>query len=212
MPSIITPMCVICHGSVSGRTFARLRTGLLNRSPGAAGNSRRPALNSSRDRSFRSDMIANRHGKRQLARERTRVAIARAPSLVRSDGGTARPARRGPAEFRRPDPHSYASGLWHSDNIHHHRSQEYRSVFRAIRHSRRGITARKVSDHRRPFELPALPGVRPFGPIRPECRSAGSPPASVSVHSSFFSEALPSFFAVSHNWHGRAPPPRSAGS
>lgn len=37
-------------------------------------------------------------------------------------------------------------------------------------------------------------------------------PASVSVHFIIFSEALPSFFAVSHNWHGRAPPSRSTGS
>ena len=37
-------------------------------------------------------------------------------------------------------------------------------------------------------------------------------PASVSVHFIIFSEALPSFFAVSHNWHSRAPPSRSAGS
>ena len=31
-------------------------------------------------------------------------------------------------------------------------------------------------------------------------------PAFVSVHFVVFSEVLPSFFAVSHNWRGRAPP------
>jgi hypothetical protein len=34
-------------------------------------------------------------------------------------------------------------------------------------------------------------------------------PFAANVHFIVFNEALPSFFAVSHIWRGRAPPPRS---
>ena len=37
-------------------------------------------------------------------------------------------------------------------------------------------------------------------------------PFSINVHFIVFDEALPSFFAVSHIWQGRAPPFRSANS
>jgi len=37
-------------------------------------------------------------------------------------------------------------------------------------------------------------------------------PFSINVHFIVFDEALPSFFAVSHIWQGRAPPSRSTNS
>ena len=63
-----------------------------------------------------------------------------------------------------------------------------------------------------PSNCPLCQEIAHSGPFVQSAAVLATVPASLSVHFILFSEALPSFFAVSHNWLGRAPPLRSTGS
>jgi len=57
-----------------------------------------------------------------------------------------------------------------------------------------------------PPSCPLCQAVAHSGQFLQSTAALAAIPSSVSVHFIIFSEALPSFFAVSHSWQGRAPP------
>jgi hypothetical protein len=57
-----------------------------------------------------------------------------------------------------------------------------------------------------PSNCPLCQEIAHSGQFVQSAAALAAVPASVSVHFIPVDEALPSFFAVSHNWRGRAPP------
>ena len=57
-----------------------------------------------------------------------------------------------------------------------------------------------------PSNCPLCQEIAHSGQFLQSAATLAAIPASVSIHFIIFNEALPSFFAVSHNWHSRAPP------
>jgi hypothetical protein len=158
-------------------------------------------------------MTANRHGKRQLARERARVAIARAPSMARVVMGLLALLAIALQSF--------------VVQTHIHMPQrsggiQTVSIATVARHaaaiaatpaaSKEATPRDKYPINEDPSNCPLCQEIAHSGQFVQSAAALAAIPASVSVHFIIFSEALPSFFAVSHSWHGRAPPSRSTGS
>jgi len=157
-------------------------------------------------------MSINRHEKRQLARDRTRVAIARAPSMARVVMGLLALLAVALQSF--------------VVQTHIHMGQgsgiQTISIITAAKNlgafSAPPATADAASPRDKypitedPSNCPLCQEIAHSGQFLHSAAALAALPASVSVHFIIFSEALPSFFAVSHNWHSRAPPSRSTGS
>jgi hypothetical protein len=158
-------------------------------------------------------MSVNRHGKRQLARERAHVAIARAPSVVRVAMGLLALLAVALQSFVVQTHIHMGQGSGGIQTISIVTAAKNLAAFSmpsatpdaATLHDKYPITED-------PSNCPLCQEIAHSGQFLHSAAALAALPASVSVHFIIFSEALPSFFAVSHNWHGRAPPSRSAGS
>ncbi len=158
-------------------------------------------------------MTANRHRKRQLAREHVGVAIARAPSLARVVMGLLALFAVALQSFV-VQTHIHmrqGSGVIQTMSIV--------TVAKTIgAFSSPAVTSKAATPRDRypinedPSNCPLCQEFAHSGLFVQSAAALAVFPASVSVHFIILSEALPSFFAVSHNWHSRAPPSRSAGS
>src|SRR5258706_6818065 len=151
-------------------------------------------------------MTAGRHRKRQLARERVRAAVARTPSVARMLMGLLAllavalqcfvvqthihmPQRSGNIQTV-----SIATIARHVAAI---------AVPAAVKTA---MPRDRYPINEDPSNCPLCQEIAHSGQYLQSAAVLAAIPASVSVHFIPVSEALPSFFAVSHNWRGRAPP------
>jgi hypothetical protein len=158
-------------------------------------------------------MTANRHRKRQLARERVRVAIARAPSMARVMMGLLALLAVALQSFV-VQTHIHmgqASGGVQTMSIV--TIAKSIGAFTGLSADANAATPRdRYPINEDPSNCPLCQEFSHSGQFVQSAAALAVLPASVSVHFIIFSEALPSFLAVSHSWQSRAPPPRSAGS
>jgi len=157
-------------------------------------------------------MTANRHRKRQLARERVRVAIARAPSMARVVMGLLALFAIAMQSFV-VQTHIHMGQGSGIQTISIITAAKHIGAFSAPSATPNASAPRdKYPITEDPSNCPLCQEIAHSGQFLQSAAALAAIPASVSVHFIIFSEALPSFFAVSHNWHSRAPPSRSAGS
>ncbi len=158
-------------------------------------------------------MTANRHGKRQLARDRARVAVARAPSMARVAMGLLALLAVALQSFVVQTHIHMGQGSSGIQTISIITAAKNIGAFSAPAATQDAATPRdKYPINEDPSNCPLCQEIAHSGQFLQSAAALAALPASISVHFIIFSEALPSFFAVSHNWHGRAPPSRSAGS
>jgi len=157
-------------------------------------------------------MSINRHEKRQLARDRTRVAIARAPSMARVVMGLLALLAVALQSFV-VQTHIHMGQGSGIQTISIITAAKNLGAFSAPSVTPDAASPRdKYPINEDPSNCPLCQEIAHSGQFLHSAAALAALPASVSVHFIIFSEALPSFFAVSHNWHSRAPPSRSAGS
>ena len=157
-------------------------------------------------------MSINRHEKRQLARDRTRVAIARAPSMARVVMGLLALLAVALQSFV-VQTHIHMGQGSGIQTISIITAAKHIGAFSAPSATPNAAAPRdKYPITEDPSNCPLCQEIAHSGQFLHSAAALAALPASVSVHFIIFSEALPSFFAVSHNWHSRAPPSRSAGS
>jgi hypothetical protein len=158
-------------------------------------------------------MTANRHGKRQLARERAHVAIARAPTMARLVMGLLALFAIALQSFVVQTHIHMRQGSGGVQTMSIVTIAKSIGAFSATPATTKAVTLRdKYPINEDPSNCPLCQEFSHSGQFMQSAAALAILPASVSVHFIIFSEALPSFLAVSHNWHGRAPPSRSAGS
>ena len=158
-------------------------------------------------------MTANRHRKRQLTRERVRVAIARAPSMARVVMGLLALFAIAMQSFVVQTHIHMRQGSGSVQTMSIVTIAKSIGAFAAPSAGTDSVTPRdKYPINEDPSNCPLCQEFAHSGQFVQSAAALAVLPASISVHFIIFSEALPSFLAVSHNWHGRAPPPRSAGS
>ena len=156
-------------------------------------------------------MSVNRHGKRQLAREPTRLAVVRAPSVARVAMGLLALLAVALQSFVVQTHIHMGRGSSGIQTISIITTAKNIGAFSAPSATPDATTPRdKYPITEDPSNCPLCQEFAHSGQFVQSAAALAALPASVSVHFIIFSEALPSFFAVSHNWHGRAPPSRSA--
>ena len=157
-------------------------------------------------------MTANRHEKRQLARERARVAVVRAPSVMRVAMGLLALLAVALQSFV-VQTHIHMGQGSGIQTISIITAAKHIGAFSAPAAAPNDATPRdKYPITEDPSNCPLCQEIAHSGQFLHSAAALAAIPASVSVHFIIFSEALPSFFAVSHSWHSRAPPSRSTGS
>ena len=158
-------------------------------------------------------MTVNRHEKRQLARDRTRVAVVRVPSVARVAMGLLAFLAIALQSFVVQTHIHMGQGSSGIQTISIITAATNIGAFSAPSATPDAATPRdKYPINEDPSNCPLCQEIAHSGQFLQSAAALAAIPASVSVHFIIFSEALPSFFAVSHNWHSRAPPSRSAGS
>jgi len=158
-------------------------------------------------------MTVNRHEKRQLAREHTRGAIARAPSMARVMMGLLALLAVALQSFVVQTHIHMSQGSSGLQTISIITAAKHLAAFSGPSATPDAATPRdRYPITEDPSNCPLCQEIAHSGQFLHSAAALAALPASVSVHFIIFSEALPSFFAVSHNWHSRAPPSRSAGS
>jgi hypothetical protein len=151
-------------------------------------------------------MTVNRHRKRQLARERIRVAVMHAPSTARIVMGLLALLAVALQSFVVQTHIHMREG---SGNI---QTMSIVTVAKSIGAFSAGAIANaetprdKYPINEDPSNCPLCQEIAHSGQYVQSAAALAAVPASVSVHYIIFDEALPSFFAVSHSWQGRAPP------
>ena len=158
-------------------------------------------------------MTQNRHIKRSLAREPVRAAVAHAPSWARVAMGLLALLAVALQSF--------------VVQTHIHMRQgsggiQTMSIVTAARHIAEAAPVAEASQaatprdkypiNEDPSNCPLCQEIAHSGPFVHSAAALIALPSSVAVHFILFSEALPSFFAVSHGWKSRAPPSRSIAS
>ena len=158
-------------------------------------------------------MTANRHRKRQLAHERVRGAIARAPSMARVMMGLLALLAVALQSFVVQTHIHMGQGSGGIQTISIITAAKHIGAFSSPDGATKEATPRdRYPINEDPSNCPLCQEFAHSGQFVQSVAALAAVPASVSVHFIILSEALPSFFAVSHSWQGRAPPPRSAGS
>ena len=151
-------------------------------------------------------MTQNRHIKRSLAREPVRVAVVHAPSWARVAMGLIALLAVALQSF--------------VVQTHIHMGQgsgvQTMSIVTAARHiaavapvaeaSQAATPRDKYPINEDPSNCPLCQEIAHSGPFVQSAAVLVALPSSVTVRFILFSQALPSFFAVSHSWRGRAPP------
>ena len=154
-------------------------------------------------------MTANRHGKRQLARERPRVAIARAPTIARVAMGLLALLAVALQSFVVQTHIHMGQGSGGIQTISIITAARHIAALSAPAATADAATPRdKYPINEDPSNCPLCQEIAYSGQFLQSAAALAAIPASVSVHFIIFSEALPSFFTVSHNWRSRAPPQR----
>ncbi|HYK79081.1 MAG TPA: DUF2946 family protein [Micropepsaceae bacterium] len=158
-------------------------------------------------------MSLNRHEKRQLARERPCVAVVRAPSVARVVMGLLALLAIALQSFVVQTHIHMGQGSSGIQTISIITAAKHIGAFSAPAAAPNDATPRdKYPITEDPSNCPLCQEIAHSGQFLHSAAALAAIPASVSVHFIIFSEALPSFFAVSHSWHSRAPPSRSTGS
>jgi hypothetical protein len=158
-------------------------------------------------------MTANRHEKRQLAREHVRTAIVRAPSMARVVMGLLALLAVALQSFVVQTHIHMVQGSGSIQTISIITAAKNIGAFSAPSSTPNAATLHdKYPINEDPSNCPLCQEIAHSGQFLQSAAALAALPASVSVHFIIFSEALPSFFAVSHSWQTRAPPPRSADS
>src|SRR6202049_5147409 len=145
-------------------------------------------------------MTANRHGKRQLARERTRVAIARAPSMARVAMGLLALLAVALQSFV-VQTHIHMGQGSGIQTISIVTAAKNIGAFSAPSAAPNASTPRdKYPINEDPSNCPLCQEIAHSGPFVQSAAPLVALPSSVAVIFMLFSEALTSFFAVSPSW------------
>jgi len=156
-------------------------------------------------------MTANRHRKRQLARERACVAVAHAPSWAKVAMGLLALLAVALQSFVVQTHIHMVQGSGGIQTMSIVTAARHIAAVAAVPVASQAATPRdKYPINEDPSNCPLCQEIAHSGPFVQSAAPLLALPSSVAAHFILFSEALPSFFAVSHSWQGRAPPLRSA--
>ena len=152
-------------------------------------------------------MSANRHRKRQIARERVRVAVMHAPSMARVVMGLLALLAVALQSFVVQTHIHMPQGGGSIQTVSIATiARHVAAIAAASADSHAAAPRDKYPINEDPSNCPLCQEIAHSGQFVQSAAALAAVPASVSVHYIIFDEALPSFFAVSHNWRGRAPP------
>ena len=158
-------------------------------------------------------MTQNRHIKRSLAREPTRVAVADAPSWAKVAMGLIALLAVALQSFVVQTHIHMRQGSGAIQTMSIVTAARHIAAVAPVGEASQAATPRdKYPINEDPSNCPLCQEIAHSGPFVQSAVALAALPSSVAVHFILFSEALPSFFAVSHSWRGRAPPTRSTAS
>ena len=158
-------------------------------------------------------MTQNRHMKRSLAREPTRAAVAHAPSWAKVAMGLIALLAVALQSFVVQTHIHMRQGSGGIQTMSIVTAARHIATVAPVAEDSQAATPRdKYPINEDPSNCPLCQEIAHSGPFVHSAVVLVALPSSVAAPFILFSEALPSFFAVSHNWRGRAPPARSTAS
>ena len=158
-------------------------------------------------------MTQNRHIKRSLARSPIRAAVVHAPSWARVAMGLLALLAVALQSFVVQTHIHMRQGSGGIQTMSIVTAARHIATVDPVAEASTAATPRdKYPINEDPSNCPLCQEIAHSGPFVHSAAVLVALPSSVAVAFVLFSEALPSFFAVSHGWQSRAPPSRSTAS